>query len=99
MLIHKCVCCLTYFATLAEVEQHQLSVHDDKLSCRQCNKTFKEPDSLNSHIRYVHDRSTTTTTTNSRETNATKKYLYVCQQCGKQLYLYCVQDIISLFSN
>lgn len=90
-LIHKCVCCPTYFATLAEVQKHQLAIHGDKLSCRKCNKVFKEPDNLSAHIRYAHGRLTNV----SKE--PPKKYLYVCPRCGELNFLFLVFRISSIY--
>lgn len=71
-LVHKCSCCQLFFATFEDAEKHQFETHRDKLVCKHCGKTFKEPDSLSAHIRYAHDKSI-----------SVKKYLYICPLCGK----------------
>lgn len=73
-LQHKCSCCRQWFASSEQCEQHELSEHKDKLCCSQCNKTFKEPDNLTAHFRYVH----------SKEEIEPKKYLFVCPRCGRK---------------
>lgn len=72
-LINKCSCCKLYFATILEVEAHQLKEHEDKLVCSVCHKAFKEPDNLQAHFRYAHNKGVP----------SPKKYMYMCPSCGK----------------
>lgn len=78
-LTHKCSCCAIYFQTTEERDSHQFSAHEDRLICKieSCKKRFDNPEKLVSHTKYAH--------TNKKM--SIKKYIFVCQLCGK-LFIY-----------
>lgn len=84
-LIYRCVCCPIYFETVEVVQAHQKEAHMTKLTCNICSKTFKDPESVGAHIRYVH--------TKVNSSVEKKKYTYVCTKCGTAHFYVHVQSI------
>lgn len=72
-LVFKCSCCPQYFKEFSEVQTHQSTEHEDRLTCGNCKKQFDHPEKLVSHSRYAH----------KERKMLTKKYLFMCQLCGK----------------
>lgn len=76
-LTHKCSCCAIYFQTSEERDSHQFSTHEDRLICKieSCKKRYDNPEKLVSHTKYAH----------TDKKMSIKKYIFVCQLCGKLL--------------
>lgn len=62
----KCSCCLQHFATDVERTKHEFDEHIAKLKCHICDKVFRDPRSLRSHVEHTHE----------------KKYSQMCTKCG-----------------
>uniref|UniRef100_A0A182IPV1 C2H2-type domain-containing protein n=1 Tax=Anopheles atroparvus TaxID=41427 RepID=A0A182IPV1_ANOAO len=71
-LIHKCPACARYFETEEMARQHALEQHRARLVCDICEKQFKEPESLQQHVRYAH-----------KGLKELRKQRYMCHRCGK----------------
>lgn len=54
------------------MQTHQMEEHKSKLTCQICNKIFKDPECVSSHVRHVHIKAGT----------EKKKYEYICTKCG-----------------
>lgn len=70
-LVHKCICCYTYFRTKADRNEHVRVAHKHRVTCKICNKVFRNVDSLYSHKQFSHEKRT------KRTLN------YFCAKCGK----------------
>lgn len=73
-LVHKCDCCLIYFATKDELNAHKRKMHQVKLTCKICNRYFDCSDKLHTHIRKVH-----TSVVRNR---------HMCIKCGQLPWFY-----------
>lgn len=70
-LLVKCECCYTYFKTKEEQQKHTIAKHRDRVTCKICNKMYKNIDSVYSHKQTAH---------------AGYKYKlqnFVCTKCGQ----------------
>lgn len=70
-LIHRCLCCPRFFATAKEMESHKDSEHGVMLTCKLCQKKYKDNDSFNNHMKLVHEKK------------RKKETAHVCPKCGK----------------
>lgn len=73
-LIHKCVCCPSYFEDKTKLDNHQNAEHKDRLECLECKKKFNHPEKLVNHMKYKHQ---------TEKKFKVKKYSFVCSVCGK----------------
>ncbi|XP_055593163.1 zinc finger protein 665-like isoform X5 [Uranotaenia lowii] len=72
LLIHKCTCCTTWFATEDEARSHALEQHLDRLKCKTCGDIFRSNIEQKLHAQKAHKKS------------KTKVYhQHVCKTCGK----------------
>lgn len=55
--MHRCECCLTYFASKEEVKTHKMSLHKAELTCQICNRVFGFLDNLQMHHRNKHSNA------------------------------------------
>ncbi|XP_055593159.1 zinc finger protein 135-like isoform X2 [Uranotaenia lowii] len=74
ILIFKCSCCPTWFASEEEATSHALETHRDKLECQFCGKIHRDYEHLKSHVQKYHVDDPE----KPKPVN-----IYVCNKCGK----------------
>ncbi|XP_055684322.1 oocyte zinc finger protein XlCOF6-like [Lutzomyia longipalpis] len=67
----KCKFCDEYFDDRQLMEDHKTAAHKDKLTCTQCEKSFKNESCLRAHVKLLHLKQKIT------------KTMYLCGKCGK----------------
>lgn len=68
-LVYKCDCCPIHFKTLKKRDNHHMTAHKEKLTCKICNKLFRRYNTMLEHVKN-HKRSG-------------PKKQFVCAKCGE----------------
>ncbi|XP_059616203.1 uncharacterized protein LOC132261415 [Phlebotomus argentipes] len=67
----KCRVCKEYFETHEKEKEHRVAKHKDQITCKECNKMYRDENHLQVHIRNCHTKT------------GVKKPQHLCGKCGK----------------